>query len=56
MVSSHGLLQNSSCLQDSLFLEEENVRVGLLFASKAVVQLLINPFVGPLTNRYVGWE
>lgn len=47
------LLQNSSCLQDSLFLEEENVRVGLLFASKALVQLLINPFVGPLTNRYL---
>ncbi|TMS01306.1 Chromaffin granule amine transporter, partial [Larimichthys crocea] len=45
----------SSCLQDSLFLEEENVRVGLLFASKALVQLLINPFVGPLTNR-VGYH
>ncbi|XP_071340211.1 chromaffin granule amine transporter isoform X3 [Trachinotus anak] len=42
---------DSSCLQDSVFLEEENVRVGLLFASKALVQLLINPFVGPLTNR-----
>ncbi|XP_068594631.1 chromaffin granule amine transporter [Brachionichthys hirsutus] len=42
---------NSSCLQDSLFLGEENVLVGLLFASKALVQLLINPFVGPLTNR-----
>lgn len=45
----------SSCLQDSAFLEEENVRVGLLFASKALVQLLINPFVGPLTNR-VGYH
>ncbi|KAK5909253.1 hypothetical protein CesoFtcFv8_003200 [Champsocephalus esox] len=45
----------SSCLQDSAFLEEENVRVGLLFASKAIVQLLINPFVGPLTNR-VGYH
>ncbi|XP_021165520.2 chromaffin granule amine transporter [Fundulus heteroclitus] len=42
---------DSGCLQDSVFLEEENVRVGLLFASKALVQLLINPFVGPLTNR-----
>ncbi|XP_031735775.1 chromaffin granule amine transporter-like [Anarrhichthys ocellatus] len=41
----------ASCLQDSAFLGEENVRVGLLFASKALVQLLINPFVGPLTNR-----
>ncbi|KAM9858663.1 chromaffin granule amine transporter [Aulostomus maculatus] len=41
----------SSCLQDSVFLEQESVRVGLLFASKALVQLLVNPFVGPLTNR-----
>ncbi|KAM4615836.1 chromaffin granule amine transporter [Polymixia lowei] len=39
------------CLEDSVFLEEENVRVGLLFASKALVQLLVNPFIGPLTNR-----
>ncbi|XP_062273052.1 chromaffin granule amine transporter [Scomber scombrus] len=43
--------EESSCLQDSRFLEEENVRVGLLFASKALVQLMVNPFVGPLTNR-----
>ncbi|XP_028269840.1 chromaffin granule amine transporter-like [Parambassis ranga] len=41
----------STCLEDSMFLEEENVRVGLLFASKALIQLLVNPFVGPLTNR-----
>ncbi|XP_078141253.1 chromaffin granule amine transporter [Centroberyx gerrardi] len=46
---------SASCLQDSVFLEEENVRVGLLFASKALVQLLVNPFVGPLTNR-VGYH
>uniref|UniRef100_A0A671M921 Chromaffin granule amine transporter-like n=1 Tax=Sinocyclocheilus anshuiensis TaxID=1608454 RepID=A0A671M921_9TELE len=39
------------CKEDSEFLEEENVRVGLLFASKALVQLMVNPFVGPLTNR-----
>uniref|UniRef100_A0A3P9KVS7 Solute carrier family 18 member A1 n=2 Tax=Oryzias latipes TaxID=8090 RepID=A0A3P9KVS7_ORYLA len=45
----------SSCLQDSVFLEEENVHVGLLFASKALIQLLVNPFVGPLTNR-VGYH
>ncbi len=41
------------CKEDSAFLEEENVRVGLLFASKALVQLMVNPFVGPLTNRYI---
>uniref|UniRef100_A0A3Q3BG18 Solute carrier family 18 member A1 n=1 Tax=Kryptolebias marmoratus TaxID=37003 RepID=A0A3Q3BG18_KRYMA len=49
------LTVESSCLQDSVFLEKENVRVGLLFASKALVQLLVNPFVGPLTNR-VGYH
>ncbi|XP_017960696.1 synaptic vesicular amine transporter isoform X1 [Drosophila navojoa] len=29
----------------------ETVEVGLLFASKAIVQLLVNPIVGPLTHR-----
>ncbi|XP_052459379.1 chromaffin granule amine transporter-like [Carassius gibelio] len=52
---SSGLNSSSSephgCKEDSVFLEEENVRVGLLFASKALVQLMVNPFVGPLTNR-----
>ncbi|CAI9620825.1 unnamed protein product [Staurois parvus] len=33
----------------------ENVKVGLLFASKATVQLLTNPFIGPLTNR-IGYQ
>uniref|UniRef100_A0A8B9KQN9 Solute carrier family 18 member A1 n=1 Tax=Astyanax mexicanus TaxID=7994 RepID=A0A8B9KQN9_ASTMX len=47
-----GLKGNKSdCKDDTEFLDEENVRVGLLFASKALVQLLVNPFVGPLTNR-----
>ncbi|KAK3094299.1 hypothetical protein FSP39_000030, partial [Pinctada imbricata] len=32
-------------------LANENVKVGLMFASKAFVQLLTNPFVGSLTNR-----
>lgn len=31
----------------------ENIRVGLMFASKAIMQLIINPFVGPITNRYI---
>ena len=30
---------------------EENMEVGMMFASKAFVQLLANPFVGPLTNK-----
>uniref|UniRef100_A0A8B9U651 Solute carrier family 18 member A1 n=1 Tax=Anas zonorhyncha TaxID=75864 RepID=A0A8B9U651_9AVES len=39
------------CLEGEEFLANENVRVGLLFASKALVQLMVNPFVGLLTNR-----
>lgn len=31
---------------------EENVEVGIMFASKAFVQLIANPFVGPLTHKY----
>lgn len=32
-------------------LVQENIEVGVMFASKAFVQLIANPFVGPLTNR-----
>ncbi|KAK3921923.1 Synaptic vesicular amine transporter [Frankliniella fusca] len=32
-------------------LVEETVPVGMMFASKAFVQLLANPFVGPLTHK-----
>ncbi|CAH2004095.1 unnamed protein product [Acanthoscelides obtectus] len=32
-------------------LVQETVQVGMMFASKAFVQLLANPFVGPLTHR-----
>ncbi|XP_053223205.1 chromaffin granule amine transporter [Podarcis raffonei] len=45
------LLLSNSCTDGVDFLSKENVRVGLLFASKATVQLLVNPFIGPLTNR-----
>ncbi|NXO57199.1 VMAT1 protein, partial [Aramus guarauna] len=41
----------SSCPEGEEFLAKENVRVGLLFASKALVQLVVNPSVGLLTNR-----
>ncbi|CAH1389919.1 unnamed protein product [Nezara viridula] len=34
-------------------LVEETVAVGIMFASKAFVQLLANPFVGPLTHKLV---
>jgi hypothetical protein len=30
---------------------KENRWVGIMFASKAFVQLITNPFIGPLTNR-----
>ena len=33
----------------------ENGRIGALFASKAFVQLLVNPLVGKATNQY-GYE
>ncbi|VDQ05558.1 unnamed protein product, partial [Trichobilharzia regenti] len=29
----------------------EHIQVGLMFASKAFVQLLVNPLIGPLTNK-----
>ena len=41
----------SGCPEGKEFLAKENVRVGLLFASKALVQLVVNPSVGLLTNR-----
>ncbi|XP_053125753.1 chromaffin granule amine transporter isoform X2 [Hemicordylus capensis] len=42
---------SNSCTDGKDFLSHENVRVGLLFASKALMQILANPIVGPLTNR-----
>ncbi|CAL4124641.1 unnamed protein product, partial [Meganyctiphanes norvegica] len=32
-------------------LMEENVEVGVMLAVKAFVQLIVNPFIGPLTHR-----
>ena len=31
---------------------KENSKVGWLLSSKAIVQLIINPVIGPITNRY----
>ncbi|XP_077311571.1 synaptic vesicular amine transporter [Lithobates pipiens] len=45
----------SDCPKADSNLLNENVKVGLLFASKATVQLLTNPFIGPLTNR-IGYQ
>ncbi|XP_013371300.1 PREDICTED: synaptic vesicular amine transporter isoform X2 [Chinchilla lanigera] len=41
----------SDCPSEDKDLLNENVQVGLLFASKATVQLFTNPFIGLLTNR-----
>lgn len=43
----------SDCPSENKDLLNENVQVGLLFASKATIQLLTNPFIGLLTNRWV---
>lgn len=32
---------------------DANVKAGIMFGSKALVQMLFNPFVGPITNRLV---
>uniref|UniRef100_A0A673K6J2 Synaptic vesicular amine transporter-like n=1 Tax=Sinocyclocheilus rhinocerous TaxID=307959 RepID=A0A673K6J2_9TELE len=45
----------SDCPKTDDQLLNENVKVGLLFASKATVQLITNPFIGPLTNR-IGYQ
>uniref|UniRef100_A0AAY5EQS5 Major facilitator superfamily (MFS) profile domain-containing protein n=1 Tax=Electrophorus electricus TaxID=8005 RepID=A0AAY5EQS5_ELEEL len=45
----------SDCPKADQQLLNENVKVGLLFASKATVQLITNPFIGPLTNR-IGYQ
>ncbi|XP_040095094.1 chromaffin granule amine transporter isoform X2 [Oryx dammah] len=45
--AAHG----NNCFHATEFLKEENIWVGVLFASKALMQLLVNPFMGPLTNR-----
>ena len=40
--------------EDALRHEElinENAEVGIMFASKPIVQAITNPFVGPLTNK-----
>ncbi|XP_059215896.1 synaptic vesicular amine transporter [Centropristis striata] len=46
---------STDCPQATSRLLNENVKVGMLFASKATVQLITNPFIGPLTNR-IGYQ
>ncbi|KAJ6658719.1 hypothetical protein lerEdw1_019879 [Lerista edwardsae] len=51
LLPTTALPPSNSCTDGTEFLTKENVRVGLMFASKALMQLIANPFVGPLTNR-----
>ncbi|XP_075942752.1 synaptic vesicular amine transporter-like [Anarhichas minor] len=41
----------SNCSYSNAHLDEVNIKVGLLLASKSTIQLIINPFMGPLTDR-----
>ncbi|XP_054464234.1 synaptic vesicular amine transporter-like [Anoplopoma fimbria] len=41
----------SNCSDADADLDEVNIKVGLLLASKSTIQLIINPFMGPLTDR-----
>ena len=41
--------------QNSSYLKKENVYIGILFASKPIVQILFNMFVGPLVDR-IGFD
>ncbi|KAJ8359608.1 hypothetical protein SKAU_G00161330 [Synaphobranchus kaupii] len=54
-VPTNGTAPESDCPKGDKTLLNENVKVGLLFASKATVQLIMNPFIGPLTNR-IGYQ
>ncbi|XP_018421707.1 PREDICTED: chromaffin granule amine transporter [Nanorana parkeri] len=52
---TQGPPKNATCTREKSVLQDENVKVGLLFASKAILQLLVNPLVGLITNR-VGYD
>ncbi|XP_025095624.1 synaptic vesicular amine transporter-like [Pomacea canaliculata] len=48
---SQELLTVTEAMPTQPHMGNEDVRVGLLFASKAIMQLITNPFIGPITNR-----
>lgn len=43
----------SNCSRADVQLDKVSIKVGLLLASKSTMQLIINPFIGLLTNRWV---
>lgn len=57
-VSTPGHTGNSSesdCSRGDPELDDINVKLGLLLASKSTMQLIVNPFIGRLTDRSVTW-
>ncbi|KAM4749113.1 chromaffin granule amine transporter-like [Rhinophrynus dorsalis] len=55
MSSNNGLPPDSFCYMNKDFLQEENVRVGLLLGVKAILQLLANPASAMIINR-IGYD
>ncbi|XP_040271844.1 chromaffin granule amine transporter-like [Bufo bufo] len=53
--TSHGAPKNSSCKKETSVLQHENLQIGLLLSSKSIVQLIVNPIVGLITNR-IGYD
>lgn len=47
----HGNATEKVRLLGDRTLKDEHILVGLMFASKSIVQLMVNPLIGPLTNR-----
>lgn len=55
VVSSFTHTENSSgsnCSRRDPELDDVSIKLGLLLASKSAMQLIVNPFVGRLTDRY----
>nr|XP_046272556.1 synaptic vesicular amine transporter-like isoform X2 [Scatophagus argus] len=48
-------LSSSTYSEADADLDTVNIKVGLLLASKSTIQLIVNPFIGPLTDR-VGYH
>ncbi|CAI5455246.1 unnamed protein product [Caenorhabditis angaria] len=44
-------IETTTMIDRHKLMTSENVHVGFMFGSKALVQLLVNPWIGPLTNK-----
>lgn len=45
------IIEKEKKAEEYLEYGDANVKAGIMFGSKALVQMLFNPFVGPITNR-----